>query len=806
MSKTTETLQEFKPLAAEWFKKADFLRKYYTFFNEFFKRENLEKAEWPDIQKVGDHLHCFQTMALAKANAISKPKHPIEHYRKSFHYLAHGPGEPAERIRQFRTNPEFKLESFGKSAISELVGYLFPNDFMFVNSRVEFAVQYLGIKVDNLSSGNLVTRLKAFNDATRPVAKEYLEIVGKQTDLPLNFEVDQFFSWIYETYSDFGGIGGRRYWTLSAGSGGELWDQFFNEEYAALNETSVSDLRNFKSKNEILQAIKVVKTDGPEPTNDAHACWQFANVLKPGDIIFAKAGRSKLLGYGEVTGEYSYDAARPSFQHLRTVQWKAKGEWLLSEENMMAMKTLTDITPYPDFVQLISKTVGLRLEDVEPKIVEPKPTQVNYWWLNVNPQMWDIRKAPIGSLQTYTSRNEAGNKRQKYKHFQAVKPGDLLFGYVTNPDKEIVAVCEITKGLHDSPPDGEIIEFKKIKDFKVPVSLAELQTVKELSLCEPVLKNQGSLFTVTSDEYEIIRLMLDDLNPANKPPLQKFSKADALNGLFMNESDLDKIMLRLKRKKAVILQGPPGVGKTFVARRLAYLQMGVKDSRRVTMVQFHPSYGYEDFVQGYRPTRTSLELRNGVFHEFARLARNDPEQDWFFVIDEINRGNLAKIFGELLMLIEADKRGPDYAIPLTYSETADETFYLPPNLYIIGTMNTADRSLAMVDYALRRRFAFVTLNPALDSSEFGTWLVGKGASTELVARIRKRVAALNAEIEKERDLGSGFRIGHSFFCPNEGPADDAWYEEIVDSEIKPLLEEYFESSERVEQLIKDLLA
>jgi hypothetical protein len=190
----------------------------------------------------------------------------------------------------------------------------------------------------------------------------------------------------------------------------------------------------------------------------------------------------------------------------------------------------------------------------------------------------------------------------------------------------------------------------------------------------------------------------------SKPTVSpRFTKADALKDLFMTEAELEVILARLMRKKAIILQGPPGVGKTFIAHRLAFALMGERDEHRVGMVQFHPSYGYEDFVQGYRPTRAGLERRDGVFCEFARLARNDPGRKWFFIIDEINRGNLAKIFGELLMLLEADKRGPEHAIPLTYSEKG-ETFDFPANIHLIGTMNTADRSLAMVDYALRRRF------------------------------------------------------------------------------------------------------
>jgi hypothetical protein len=235
--------------------------------------------------------------------------------------------------------------------------------------------------------------------------------------------------------------------------------------------------------------------------------------------------------------------------------------------------------------------------------------------------------------------------------------------------------------------------------------------------------------------------------------------------------------------------------------------MGEKDDQRVAMVQFHTSYDYEDFVQGYRPSERGLERRDGVFYRFVRLARNNPDKDWFFIIDEINRGNLAKIFGELLMLIEADKRGQRHAIPLTYSESAAETFHLPENLYFIGTMNTADRSLAMVDYALRRRFSFVTLQPELDSKAFGQWLKNRGAGDGLVDKIKRRVGEVNKVIAQERDLGPGFQIGHSFFCPPEGTVpDDPWFREVVHGEIKPLLEEYFESRDKVNSLVQELLA
>src|SRR5690606_1428410 len=181
---------------------------------------------------------------------------------------------------------------------------------------------------------------------------------------------------------------------------------------------------------------------------------------------------------------------------------------------------------------------------------------------------------------------------------------------------------------------------------------------------------------------------------------------DALDGLFLSRDQFTYILDQLGRKRNVILEGPPGVGKTFIAKRVAWALLGEKDPSRVEMVQFHQSYAYEDFVQGWRPAEAGgFDLRNGIFYEFCeRAAGDDPERPYVFIIDEINRGNLSKVFGELLMLIEGDKRGPDFAIPLTYSRAREERFYVPRNLYVLGMMNTADRSLAMVDYALRRRF------------------------------------------------------------------------------------------------------
>ena len=278
---------------------------------------------------------------------------------------------------------------------------------------------------------------------------------------------------------------------------------------------------------------------------------------------------------------------------------------------------------------------------------------------------------------------------------------------------------------------------------------------------------------------------------------KKYTKEDFLKDVYISEEKYDKLVTVLKRKKNIILQGAPGVGKTFLAKRLAYSIMGEKDDERINFIQFHQNYSYEDFVMGYKPIEEGFKLKYGIFYNFCQKATKNPDKDYFFIIDEINRGNLSKIFGELLMLIEADYRDEKATLAYTGSD-----FSVPKNLHIIGMMNIADRSLAMIDYALRRRFSFFDIEPAFDSEGFSNYQKEFSNKTfnELIEKIKK----LNEAITQDQSLGKGFCIGHSYFC-NAEECTLEWMKDIVEFDIFPMLSEYWFDDESKLNEWKDIL-
>lgn len=620
--------------------------------------------------------------------------------------------------------------------------------------------------------------------------------------------------------------GPRSYYKFSPGAQAVDWNRFKEEGKIGISykELEMGDIDGVESIEEL---NKRANLPSDSKSNQTWNTWLFKTAKKR-DVVFANHGVNTVLGIGIITGEYEFHKD-DKYLYQRTVNWLTTKVYEYKSHTYQDYATLfrpDTFSPTKTWQFIFSEYVRLYPElaevfdehdlnyssvqaPMEVDIDADEQAEKSYWWLNANPSLWSLSEQKVGERQTYTSRNEKGNKRRIYKYFEAVQPGDLIIGYESSPSKQIRAIMQITEELHQSENEGEVIEFEIIEKLEVPVSWNELKNDPSLKNCEVFINNQGSLFSLAEEEYDIIRATIDQKNISEERKLEGSTRKpynfdEDPDKPFLLRSKFEKIISILKRKKNIILQGPPGVGKTFIARKLAYQIMGYENDSQIEVVQFHQSYSYEDFIQGLRINESGTNLRNGIFYEFCQKAHTHKDRDFFIIIDEINRGNLSKIFGELLMLIEADKRKSSFATKLTYAEDEEDTFFVPPNLHIIGTMNTADRSLSIIDYALRRRFAFISLEPKFED-EFSKFLESQGVSDAMRKHIHSSIIKVN-EVIKE-DLNEGFRIGHSYFCTfNNNQSEDEWFQETIDYEIIPLLEEiWFDNSDQVEKM-KELLS
>lgn len=606
-----------------------------------------------------------------------------EYTRTMFRELFDESKDFFERMEAFKKKAEYALEHFTPDASNHFQDEKAMSIYLWLQYPDKYYIyKYSEVRrMLTCLESDLVLKKGAFEDNVRNAYSLYDEMrqmVSEDQELvdlfknhltddcytdpelhTLTFDVGFYISRYYsqknkeeESIPDSTITDSKRYWLYAPGDNAKMWPECLDKGIMVLGWDELGDICSYNSKEAVRLKLLELRGGDSSYKNAAHAVWQFANEIKPGDIVFVKKGLHSIIGRGVVQGEYEYQPGRNEYKNVRAVNWTNQGEW--PHPGQAAMKTLTDITPYTEYVETLSAL--FEQEDIDPESAE-----------------------------------------------------------------------------------------------------------------------------VEWEPYET---------------------EDFLSEVFMTEDEYYALVGLIRNKKNVILQGAPGVGKTFVARRLAYSMMGEKDKSRVMMVQFHQSYSYEDFIMGFRPTETGFELKKGTFYNFCKEAEIDSDNEYFFIIDEINRGNLSKIFGELFMLIENDKRGVQ--LQLLYS---NEKFSVPKNVYIIGMMNTADRSLALLDYALRRRFSFYEMKPGFETEGFISYQ--DSLDSAKFNSLIECVKTLNERIAEDDSLGEGFRIGHSYFCNLKVASDEA-LESIVNYELIPLLKEYWfdepskvrEWSDRLRRAIK----
>jgi len=532
--------------------------------------------------------------------------------------------------------------------------------------------------------------------------------------------------------------GKERYWIYAPGPNAKYWDECWQKGIMVFGTDELVNLQIYESKDAMEKALQKELGVDRRPTNDARAAWEFSRVLKPGDVIIPKRGRQYYIGYGIVTGPYMYDASRPQYRNIRTVKWVKKGEWE-EAEGPIVLKTLTDITKYPEYVEKLKRLIGIDIGNQE---ITVKRTSL--------PSLNVILYGPPGTGKTYALRNEY------MKHFTESRIVSRE-QYAQELAEELTWLQVIAMVLYDLGPTKASNIFNHVL----------LQAKIRLS------SNRNPKNTIWAWLQRHTKMECPNVKYAQRGEPLIFSKDE--NAVWTVDSEMleEQLPELVEKLKAL---------KDFKPEN--------REIKRFEYVTFHQSYSYEDFVEGIKPVMSesedvgetlAYEVKSGIFKNMVKQASDDPDHDYALLIDEINRGNVASIFGELIALIEDDKRKGaqnELKARLPYSR---EEFVVPLNLYIIGAMNTADRSVEALDTALRRRFTFVAVTPQPE-------LILQPENLDV--DLKKLLTTINARIEKLLDKDHS--IGHSYFVElgrNNDPFDEL--RKVFATKVLPLLEEYF---------------
>ena len=800
-----------------------------------FNRERLKEAVaeykkcfvqkwWPDEKYKWEMVKCFQVnwdvnaddfaamlaKSLAKAAAILNAAnyYPVgmitefaekaqEDVRAMFIALFDETREVYERIDAFKRKSQFLLERYGNGAAQH---YQHENA-IFAYLWLRYPDKYYLYKLNEIKAisnkleSNYTFKKGAYADNIRNFLAFYNEICDelKQDDELKNMLASQITGTCYpdpelRTLTMDVGFFISRYdlskVNLYANFKPNFWKISHGNDCISEAEAEAFEKR---------QVIVVHRDTAAKGKSKVSQGEDFMATMKKSDFFYLCRGNSiRLLGRidsDEVNEnpekqdgwcERSYTVitkSRDTSAYTGDKKW-----WTPNDNSTCIVVPISETQLFEDYI--LKPYFDITKED----LLKNDTSGLHYWFLNANPKIWSMSSMPIGEVQDYTLYNDNGNKRRIFQNFLDAKAGDMVIGYESTPVKQIVAILRVS-----AEQDGQKIYFEKVEGLSSPIDFSTLKECPELEKMEYFSMTQGSLFKLTRGEYDFIIDMIreENLTPSDNGNA-KYTKADFLRDVYMTEAKYDRLKAVLEKKKNIILQGAPGVGKTFAAKRLAYSVMGEVDDDRIEFVQFHQNYSYEDFMMGYKPVGEGFELKYGIFYRFCQKAANHPDKDYFFIIDEINRGNMSKIFGELLMLIEADYR--DKKVTLAYNGLS---FSVPKRVHIIGMMNTADRSLAMIDYALRRRFSFFDMEPGFDSDGFINYQ--NSFANDTFNTLIERIKELNREIAADKSLGKGFCIGHSYFC-NADYCIEEWMKDVVDFDILPMLSEYwFDDSSKLQR-------
>lgn len=779
---------------------------------------------WPDEKYKWEMVKCFQVnwdvnaddfaamlaKSLAKAAAILNAAnyYPVgmitefaekaqEDVRAMFIALFDETREVYERIDAFKRKSQFLLERYGNGAAQH---YQHENA-IFAYLWLRYPDKYYLYKLNEIKAisnkleSSYTFKKGAYADNIRNFLPFYNEICDelKQDDELKNLLASQITGTCYPDPE-------LRTLTMDVGFFISRYDLSKVNLYANLkpNFWKISHGNDCISEAEAeafekRQVIVVHRDTAAKGKSKVSQGEDFMVTIKKGDFFYLCRGNSiRLLGCidsDEVNEnpekqdgwcERSYTViakSRDTSAYTGDKKW-----WTPNDNSTCIIVPISETQLFEDYI------LKPYFDITKEELLKNDTSGLHYWFLNANPKIWSMSSMPIGEVQDYTLYNDNGNKRRIFQNFLDAKAGDMVIGYESTPVKQIVAILRVS-----AEQDGQKIYFEKVEGLSSPIDFSTLKECPELEKMEYFSMTQGSLFKLTRGEYDFIIDMIreENLTPSDNGNA-KYTKADFLRDVYMTEAKYDRLKAVLEKKKNIILQGAPGVGKTFAAKRLAYSVMGEVDDDRIEFVQFHQNYSYEDFMMGYKPVGEGFELKYGIFYRFCQKAANHPDKDYFFIIDEINRGNMSKIFGELLMLIEADYR--DKKATLAYNGLS---FSVPKRVHIIGMMNTADRSLAMIDYALRRRFSFFDMEPGFDSEGFINYQ--NSLANDTFNTLIERIKELNREIAADKSLGKGFCIGHSYFC-NADDCIEEWMKDVVDFDILPMLSEYwFDDSSKLQR-------